>query len=43
MMTATPDARLHVVEGGHAPWLRWSGRVAELTNEFLADVASGVR
>ena len=43
MAEAMPDARLHVVDGGHAPWLRSSGRVGELTNEFLAEVASGTR
>jgi pimeloyl-ACP methyl ester carboxylesterase len=30
-----PDADLHVMPGGHAPWLHRAGQVAALTHEFL--------
>jgi pimeloyl-ACP methyl ester carboxylesterase len=30
-----PDADLHVMSGGHAPWLHGAGQVAALTREFL--------
>ncbi len=30
-----PDADLHVVPGGHAPWLHQAEQVAALTHEFL--------
>jgi 2-hydroxy-6-oxonona-2,4-dienedioate hydrolase len=30
-----PEADLHVVPGGHAPWFHQTDRVAELTTEFL--------
>ncbi len=37
MVRALPDASLHVVDGGHAPWLDEPGRIAELTTTFLRD------
>jgi pimeloyl-ACP methyl ester carboxylesterase len=30
-----PDADLHVVPGGHAPWFHHADLVARLTREFL--------
>ncbi len=32
-----PDADLHVVPGGHAPWFHHAERVGRLTHEFLGD------
>jgi 2-hydroxy-6-oxonona-2,4-dienedioate hydrolase len=32
-----PDADLHVVPGGHAPWFHQAERVGRLTHEFLED------
>ena len=32
-----PDADLHVVPGGHAPWFHQAGRVGRLTEAFLQD------
>lgn len=33
---AMPDAQLHVVEAGHAPWLRHHQMIGKLANEFLS-------
>ncbi|MEE9416417.1 MAG: alpha/beta hydrolase [Acidimicrobiales bacterium] len=33
---AMPNARLHVVEAGHAPWLRHHQAIGKLANEFLS-------
>jgi pimeloyl-ACP methyl ester carboxylesterase len=30
-----PNARLHVVEGGHAPWLRQAGSIGAAIQRFL--------
>lgn len=38
-----PDAGLHVVPGGHAPWLHHTDLVAGLTREFLSIHAGGHR
>ena len=35
MAEAMPNAELHVVRGGHAPWLSDTRRAAELANHFL--------
>jgi pimeloyl-ACP methyl ester carboxylesterase len=35
-----PGAELHVVPGGHAPWLRQAERIAELVAPFLRRHAS---
>ena len=32
-----PDADLHVVPGGHAPWFHQAERVGRLTDSFLED------
>jgi hypothetical protein len=33
-----PAATLHVVPGGHGPWLVDAGRVADLVNAHLSDI-----
>lgn len=40
---AIPDAELHLVEGGHAPWFRDAPQVAHLAHGFLAghDASAG--
>ncbi|MGF1467541.1 MAG: alpha/beta fold hydrolase [Sandaracinaceae bacterium] len=35
---ALPDARLHMVAGGHAPYIHRSAEIAPLINTFLAEV-----
>jgi pimeloyl-ACP methyl ester carboxylesterase len=35
-----PDAELHVVEGGHCPWLDEAEQIAELVDGFLERTAS---
>jgi hypothetical protein len=30
-----PDAELHVVDGGHSPWLTQSGRIGPVARGFL--------
>ncbi len=37
--TALPDAELHVVPGGHAPWLGQAERVASVAAPFLREQA----
>lgn len=32
---ATPDAELHIVDGGHAPWLHHAAQIAPLVETFL--------
>ncbi|MEO1061247.1 MAG: alpha/beta hydrolase [Actinomycetota bacterium] len=34
---ALPDAELHLVDGGHAPWLRRADEVARIVSSFLYD------
>jgi pimeloyl-ACP methyl ester carboxylesterase len=34
-----PDADLHVVPGGHAPWFHGADQVAGLTREFLKETS----
>lgn len=33
---ALPDATLHVVDGGHAPWIHHADQIAPFINEFLS-------
>ena len=35
MVKAMPDAELHVVGGGHAPWLTQAERIGPLVTHFL--------
>lgn len=37
MVEAMPDAELHVVEGGHAPWLTQFDRIGPAVTRFLRD------
>ena len=39
MIESMPRAELHVVRGGHAPWLTDTGKTAELVNGFLRRTA----
>jgi pimeloyl-ACP methyl ester carboxylesterase len=32
---ALPDAELHIVDGGHAPWLHYAAQIAPLVRTFL--------
>ena len=32
---ATPDSELHVVDGGHAPWLHHADQIVPLVSAFL--------
>ncbi len=34
---ALPDADLHIVDGGHAPWLRHADQIGPLVSTFLRD------
>lgn len=37
---AIPDAELHIVEGGHAPWLTQADRIGSLATAFLGEHAA---
>ena len=38
--TAMPNAQLHIVEGGHAPWLHHADQIAPTLTAFLRQVSS---
>lgn len=35
MVNAVPDAKLRIVDGGHAPWLRRAGQIGLAVADFL--------
>ena len=41
MAAALPDAEMHVVEGGHAPWLDEPERIGRLAGAFLGQGTAG--
>lgn len=40
LTAAAPQTDIHIVDGGHAPWLHHTDQIAPLINAFLTDVNS---
>jgi pimeloyl-ACP methyl ester carboxylesterase len=41
LATALPDAALHIVDGGHAPWIHHADQIAPVVTTFLHRILAG--